>query len=71
VHLLSSAVNKKQCPDCLRYIPNASFMMHTIQCARAKSACEICKAFVSPNLMQQHLESHHLTPCSLCGAKVD
>jgi len=48
-----------QCPHCLKFVPKASFLMHSAQCSRRNYVCDICKQVIPIAEKQKHQQVAH------------
>jgi hypothetical protein len=56
--------NSKLCDNCMQYVPNGAYMMHTAQCARNNWRCPQCHKVMAKKLKDSH--SH----CPQCQQEV-
>ena len=63
--------NQTLCKTCGKYVPNASYRLHSMRCARLYTKCPDCGKYVEKTALATHKkEAHTEVACPKCGAKV-
>jgi len=68
---LEAVGDVKNCDNCRRKIPSASFSMHQLTCLRMNTFCEQCKQAVPKSSIEQHNLDFHGKEFCECGQELE